>query len=693
MDLNKKGSLVASVFDGRVVRHPDLSALMSLGEEKSKQFLAAYNSYCGKYRNGTYYGLLRNILSRLGEFHEGRLTHFSVPKSVYAMLVDFRTFWYTNKKSTMRLPSRNDVWMGFCGFLRFCIQEKILVEVPIPQGNKKLNNRTVLREEKQLKARDSDNPLDENSIVPISLARSDDDYLDELYFQFCDSREAFLKAALREINGIETIFQEGQKIVEATDYAELTKILKTADGSKWPYYDRDKKAHLFASTHPKQKANVLCYIANHHDGLFLGWKKCGMDLQEDPALKRVFIHEKNVNTDTVLRAADVDKYLGRMTTRMLVPFFVYLLIKNPKSRIASLISVEIDGKNGVNLFLTDAGESKGKVRAKTVKNRAHAEKSQIQDLESLRVINLLIELTTPFRALLKKMGHPDCHKLWLCVDGGDSLGMPRWMNDKSLRKSFGMNAKRLGDPNLLRNDRSVAVNSFLNSHAELEPYIQSATLSKLAPIVGIINWFETEGNSESAAKVLGHSVKTNMDSYIPRLIQSLMNERVIRRFQNLLICAATANMERMLEASDFTSIEELHEFLAQTLLEEKDQTNASTSEKSICRIFTDKYNDTAVDVDVENGNGKQLRVSISEHNLVLLFLYQEHIDSSGIAQSSTEDFEQPEVSAILFWANLSRALHRVLPDSSYGREFSSIYKNAITRMDSCRGTIIFPVLG
>ncbi|AIY65748.1 hypothetical protein [Pseudoalteromonas piratica] len=686
MSEDNNNPYIASVNDGFSIRHPNFASL-SIWGETGKKLVLAYNDFFSRYNGSSPYGIVRTVLLQMPDFAQQSFVDFKSEKSVTDFLYGFRTHIYTTSNLRASLPTRNNYWMAFRRYIEFAMQEKVIAKGLIPPGNKKLNNRNVTRKNQLIEKLNSDEPIDNKTIINISLSRTDDEYLDELEQEFRAVKNAFLNAALREINEIKEQYLKGERLANEVSWSNLSTKLINADLNGKPFHDTDTncKLHLFRPTHPKFIQNSLCYILNKHDGLFLGYENCGLDLSPDLALQYL---ATNAN---VIKNTEWDGYLGRVTSRTLVPFFVYLLVKFPNYRMYSLLNAEIESEPESSTTLTSVGEDNDVLRFTIDKARAHEEKSGYLDKESQEILNLLIDLTTPFRNKLKHDNNPKYKKLWLVVNGGDSFGVPRPMNHKSLRRTFGLNARHIKSGKLARNDLAVANNSFLASHSALKNYIDTATINKLPPIEGILTWFDSLGDSAKAATVLGNTKKVTMDSYIPKPIQYLMNVRIIRRFQNLIICAATAGKDYMLEAVDFSTTKELHAFLADMLLGEPEGAKDAQHTLTIKQILNQKLNihgnnaeqlEKSLDL---CGKTKQVKVSISIDSLAALFLYEEHIFANDISLSPSQDTTCPT-----FWRDLAKTLHRLLPEHPSNRELSYIYHQSLIRTDELRDKVTFP---
>lgn len=680
---------IAHINDGRTIRRPDFSSL-AIFKEVGPKLVKTYNDFCSRYNGEPPYQNLRTALLQMPIFAQTLDVDFSCNKSVTDFLYGFRTYLFTTSNLRANLPSRNDYWMVFRGYIQFAMQEGVITKGLIPPGSKKLNNRSIFREHQLIEKMNSENPYDEKSIISINLSSTDEQYLDELELEFVAVKDAFLSASLKEINGIKEKFNSGKKLAQKVKWETLQKKLKIAKKQGLPCHDLQgsRALHLFRHNHPNYLSNVLCYINNKHQGFYLGYKNCGLDSKTDDALK--YLNQSY----GAISSTELDGYLGRMTTRTLTPFFIYFLIKYPSFRVYSLLDAEIEGKSNSLSNFTSVGENSSMLRFTIDKQRAHDEKSGYLDNEAKGILSLLIELTTPFREKLKHEKKPNFNKLWLVVNGGDSYGSPRTMNHKALRRTFGFNARHIKTGNLARNDLAVAKKSFLASHNELSPYVETATLKKLPVIQAILTWFESLGDSAKAAVILGNTRKKTMENYIPKPIQHLMHIRMIRRFQNLILCAATTGKDYMLEATDFLTTSDVQRFLADMLLDESNVAKDSESSLTIKQILMAKRNidpdeATKLTTTLSSSNPQtKIYVSISVNSLTALFLFEEHINSTN---SISRDFNDGvDKNNPIFWNDLAKTLHQLLPEHPTQREFSSTYFKAMKKVNELRGKVTFP---
>ena len=686
MSKQDEKKLIAKVWDGRSYRQPDLSKLISFGLEKAQGMVASYESFCDRYAGVTHYNDLRGILNVLGDYCAQDENDLSTPKALTDFFCGFRVYWYTTSNIKRQLFYRNSIWMVFRNYLSLCITDKVFPKFLIPAGNSKLNNKSKYRVFKESQLKQSETPIDEGSIVPIDLSRNDYEYLNILHERYKEAEQAFLNSSLKEIRHIERQYNKFHKLVSKKKWLKLRKKIARSKSLGYPFYevvktkDGFRKAHLFTQLHPRYESNILTYIQYKYDGICFGAARCGFFEVFDRELNIAFTETDYKNK---IKQSDIDIFLGRITTRMLVPFFVYLLISFPHLRISSLLDAEVGG-NSINSLLSSAGSSEDSMRISVGKNRGKTHQSSLIDDRTISIINLLCEITNNLRCYLNFKNSDIKNKLWVKVNGGDSYGQPGWVNTRSLRRCFGMNAKHLESDKLKRNERDVALNSFLYRHVELHPYLNIATLNKLPEIKAIIKWFETDGDINEVSDLLGNSKKVCQFHYVPYHIQFLMNVRTIRRFQNLLLCCSLGDKALIKEVTDFKSESQIHDFLSQMLVDHTIE-DKTKNVVDLINVLSQRLGFILSQTN-ELNTDKKVLILIDEQLLSILFCYADFLSNSVRKEGAKLKLNAQSK----MWIELSVDLHNYLKSSNANRVFKGIYKRAIILASKNKDNVSFP---
>jgi hypothetical protein len=650
--------------DGRL-RTFDVSNLASLGERKAKELTAAANSFVSKYSDrASAASKLKGPLSQLGLFNESHPVHLSTPEETYNALHDFRKYFFKEAFPNSSLFTVNSSWLFFSAFVKYCMDEQVLPETMIPPGSKKLNNGRILKKHKHETIRKSDDPWDRSGIISLSLSRTDTEYLDQMLDEHQKCRDALLNCALKEINTIKEGFEEGERLAAKVNISELLSAIKSSETKKIAGADYSlgfERAPFFLSPrHPLYRENTLSYLKNHHHGILQTIDKAGYHLTRDQHLARAC--RSGERHKDMLSMKELRQLSGCINARELVPFFVYILIKNPSFRPASLHETTLTDKHGLNSFFVSAGEDGDRQKLSIIKARARSEKTSIQCHEDEEIIELLIKLTAPYRGFHEHHNTGHEGRLWQDRNSTYSSKSP------TSYKSISVNFSGPKDPASKR-ELITREQSFMYSHSELEPYRSTATLSQLPRLQGIITWLTSGGDLSETSRVLGNTTSVARNHYIPQPIQDLMNERTIRRFQNLIICASTADSPNMLEATDFCSECDLNDFLSQMI-----DLNANHPNGALAAKMRQK------DAAKPSESNKSLCLSISVPTLSVLFLYEEHVTKKTHTPTEKQKF----------WVELSRSLKLLLPQTNTQRELRNIFTEAVSGIAENRQLISFP---
>jgi len=461
-----------------------------------------------------------------------------------------------------------------------------------------------------------------NLIIPISLSRSDAEYLDEIQFDLERKRDGIFNALLTYWKAIKTYHDFGQNIIDIVPqkYPELLEQLEA--GYVYDYVERKsvgKKKSIpplrFHIAKPNTLQGFEIYLYTLHsklNGIYkpkfvtsvgLPGKSFSIAKYETEMGDNYFF--PNILIENIKTINKIDWCMGVLSTRDISYIVALLMMLNPKFNYESLLSSKITDSDGKPyLELTELGEifSIEKSRAKNIKT------ATLDEL-SLEIINGVMKM----RGNHPKLADPALsNRLFLCLNQKRTALVT--ITTSSLTSAFltgrdstgGSNGTHL--PTYFPHLREIGIDVGTVSHA------------KLRATEGVLEWFRT-GSVKAASKKIGNSHRVALEHYIPKPLIQLFSTRMVRRFQNLLIVAATYNESYMLEAVDFNSLKEVHKFISDILsLDSKGSSPLIAYLKSV----------TKGKVSTDDSFNDQMIASISSTTLTALYLYRDSALKSNV---------------------------------------------------------------
>lgn len=248
--------------------------------------------------------------------------------------------------------------------------------------------------------------------------------------------------------------------------------------------------------------------------------------------------------------------LGLPVTDSLFPHCLILVANHPMITAAFLEQLELFNKDGAQIGFveTDAGSQLIGIKRRCGANRSQ----QIVHLTDVtaQIVRQIIALTKPLREYLKNHNDPAWRLLLLTCGQG-------FMYPKGVSRLATCTDQRLR--------REALAVSFGNtsklSLEERRELLSRLSISSLRASAGVLVYLKTKSAAKMAA-ALGHAGYDPrlLARYLPEPILSFFQERWVRIFQTGLIVEALKESPYALEASGFTSIDEMHEFLSRHAL-------------------------------------------------------------------------------------------------------------------------------
>lgn len=273
-----------------------------------------------------------------------------------------------------------------------------------------------------------------------------------------------------------------------------------------------------------------------------------------------------------------------------------LIMENPSFTPYSILQAKVESARGRPLLRLGEGCYNFTVEKRRARSYKTAELSDL----SFDIIRTIFEMTSRRRAKLAKERSLFAQSLFLTCRAGQSRP-PSYSNCGELLSR----SSNVGERSLLTYFPGLKAAGF-GSESPI-------TFSRIRATEGTLEYFRT-GSLRSVAQVLGNSVRTVLQHYLPAPLRAAWNARQIRRFQNLLIVVAWERIDGLLALTDFSSVEALHHFLRQSLLDH------SASESPLSLLLHERFGEL-VDKPEKDATGITLMVPVSTESLALLYAY------------------------------------------------------------------------
>lgn len=308
----------------------------------------------------------------------------------------------------------------------------------------------------------------------------------------------------------------------------------------------------------------------------------------------------------------------------LLPHCMLLVAEHPAITSSFLVKLEVFDKNGK---LTGFAETD--VGFQLVSHKDRRGPRLAQQIISLtprttEIVRQILALTEPLRDYLRKQG--DDQWRYLLLTSKQGFGYPQRVSSLAISASQCKQRDRLVE--------SFGNTSKLSSDERID-LVNRLSLQTLRASCGVLVYLKTR-STEKMAKALGHAVYRPglLEHYLPKLILDFYQERWIRIFQTGIIVEALKESPRLLEASNFTSMDELDQFLSHHALRLIPQHLISADEKA-----------TASEC-----------VHPVQHNEVLFGVNTGILTALISLQLAVESAQEPVNAKATYWAGISRRL-------------------------------------
>lgn len=397
------------------------------------------------------------------------------------------------------------------------------------------------------------NSFNDNLLEPISIIDGSEVYLERYQQQLAGAIETILSCAVRDFESFEQARVKGLSeisCISAKDVAALGSISPAKNSwTVWATLVKEK---------PTESLRFALGVVTHEmNGIPKGRRKYDATGRNSSPLDGakgywdiVAAYGKN----------ELLPYLGIMNSKAASVCMAILIIEHPILNPVSLYRAKVERRRGGGSYITSDGLSgKAGMRLSVEKLRAGLEKSTPLSPLSQRVLARVFEWTEPLRKVLLSEGRlEEANCLWVGMSTLDYR--IKAFSEKSFLTALGANEawRSIG-----QKSNSTRLQSFASRHSELERWRGRLTYKNLRMSSGVLKVLQADGDIAEAARIFGHrSVNTTLGHYIPNALRIALFERQVRRHQNRLISEAVIDQGSLLRISDFSRVEDLHEFLA-----------------------------------------------------------------------------------------------------------------------------------
>ncbi|SFI00320.1 hypothetical protein SAMN04487959_11463 [Modicisalibacter xianhensis] len=517
--------------------------------------------------------------------------------------------------------------------LRQLQQIKVIPVFPLPPLDKKVPGLRKIH-------RSTPTVLDKLAITSSSARKlalpsvKDGEFFDDVHRASSELLRAIREAAQQEASESIELFKRGQEMARACDIERLEYFLGrgvTCDPDL-RHGKYQARISFFSTYHPNGLQNLVGYLHHRHNGI---------------AVLEALPFSWGSVTQSYGREF-VRRHLG-LTRTTSVAFFILLVIELGVN-VESLDSARLQNLNG-ELRLTSSFDDPALTRVAVVKPRAA---KVVHKLAGPSEAISVSEIMSALYAMTEHWRQDGEMALWLAPRRGD-VPAPIGKH-QSLWKAF------------LRRWPSIS--------ALISKPITRADVRVLG---GVVVWFEAGGDMQVAAAYLNNRPDVALRNYIPKEIQDAFYEHQIRKFQNLLVIAATQqDADILVKALRFESLDGLS-----TELE------AIRQDKALSGSPMFKRRDR--EIVAESTPQQQSVFMLSPRNVAVL---ERLCDALKELQARHPRFSLDRVYKRFLardWLDLRNCLHGVMR-SCMDRELASIYREglALARNTDCE--IEFPCL-
>lgn len=440
-------------------------------------------------------------------------------------------------------------------------------------------------------------------LLPISLARTDAEYLDEVREGLIARRDALLNCLTDYWRRLHANLQFGKELRTSLTEVQIAQIVTQHN---------NRKLKPNPTTSYSQLAIFLIVLERVYDGSAFRYRGKTAERRDIANLKDLprirdwpIAQQLPPNFSHVPRKTEnylIWWWLGRLSNLDVAMIVALLTMLHPRWTPVALIEATVTNREGKS-YLDLAGD---KVIFEVEKHRAKAMKQEFLCPLSEEILSTVIEYSKTVRSRIPQ-DQALSRRVFLPYGRPTAPGtisvshpIPSLVSAVLTGRTIDKGSTWLGTlyPDLEVNGLGPG----------------SVSLRKIRATEGVLEWFKTK-NLRAAAKRIGNTERVVLEHYIPSALLQAWHTRAVRRFQNLWITVAAANEPFLLDVTDFATLGDLNAFISDSLRLHNPSSSPLAAELHI-RLGTRK---DAVTPRASHGH---LHVSLSSVSLSALYRYQ-----------------------------------------------------------------------
>jgi len=401
-----------------------------------------------------------------------------------------------------------------------------------------------------------------------------------------------------------------------------------------------------------------------HISMVEKWAKAAAEEQHQKSKKqkeidiRVFGKDVSAHQKRRFLGLKINSSLIKMAKSIGVPRsyslepFMYLLIKeHPTITESFLTGLELYDKNGKLVAIEETDNCSYLIGYKKRKGGDKSlQRIKLNDI-SKTLINQVLDITEKARDYLKSINDDNYRFLFLSTRIGFSKPTKITTIFNPLRADSAREERITQVVNSLYGNIKGSERDFDKEKEDALKLIKKLSMTKFRATVAVQIFLKTK-SAKKMAEELGHELYKPelLSHYLPEPLLQFFQSRWIRIFQKGLICEATKNTPYQLRASNFSTMDELDEFLNNHALK------------------LPKENE-----DLNSAGVSDVLVSVDENILTALLSLE-----AAVLASPTQD----RISAkAIYWSRFSQLITLEIQQNRYDREIKSALEKAKMNID------------